>query len=412
MNIEKLKKIVIFGSYNKQSVGDKAILISIIDLLFRNSANKIVVEVICFDSEAIQEELKFFPWSPSVNVVPFQENLQYAPGKKLSVGVKNKLGKFIPRSLIHAISSVKFYYNYKPKFDTNADLLIIGGGNLLMDLFPSWLIMPYVITRRFKCPYVIAGVGAFPIKTLFGSLIIKRLLKSSSLNYVRDKKTYDLVKKGYGIDCNLHPDFAFSYPTEVEENGDKNENMIAVNIAPIFSPQWPYSDEAKFENFINIIAEGLYYELLNNNAYNKLLFFDSNYPTDRLGALNIINKLLAMGIDKSRLVYKDEITSSQGIVNMLRGVKFCIVTRLHAGILALDAGVPVLGIAYQPKVRDVFHLAGLDKGVIDIKEIDGFSLFLRDFSENSSDFKLSKEVKGNLRIKNEVVIKRILAVSN
>src|SRR5690606_36937569 len=150
---------------------DKAILISLIELLFKNAGTRITIQVVCFDAQAVKAELNGFEWSSSVDVVPIYTNSPSSvqpAGAERSGGLKNKIRKFIPSGAIHLLNSIKFFLTFTPKFDTKADLLIIGGGNLLMDMFPSWMIMPFTVSRKFNGPYTIAGVGAFPIKTLLG----------------------------------------------------------------------------------------------------------------------------------------------------------------------------------------------------------------------------------------------------
>jgi polysaccharide pyruvyl transferase WcaK-like protein len=66
-------------------------------------------------------------------------------------------------------------------------------------------------------------------------------------------------------------------------------------------------------------------------------------------------------IDTGREV--DEYTAA------LRGVDILIGTRLHAAIIALLAGVPVLGIAYRPKVARFFAMAGLERYCIDLDDL-------------------------------------------
>jgi colanic acid/amylovoran biosynthesis protein len=57
--------------------------------------------------------------------------------------------------------------------------------------------------------------------------------------------------------------------------------------------------------------------------------------------------------------------------NMIRRLKdfdFVIATRMHAAILALCAGRPVLAIAYEFKSRELFRRLGLGELVVDIEE--------------------------------------------
>ena len=122
----------------------------------------------------------------------------------------------------------------------HSDGLIIGGGNLLMDLFPNWPIRPFGIAREFhrmNTPVVLAGVGAFPIETWWGKYFLRHLAKSASQVWVRDRQTEAFLNSQWRVPAIYHPDFAFSFPMHELDRCQKespSEEFIAVNIAPVY----------------------------------------------------------------------------------------------------------------------------------------------------------------------------------
>ncbi|MEJ5914131.1 polysaccharide pyruvyl transferase family protein [Pseudokineococcus sp. 1T1Z-3] len=64
----------------------------------------------------------------------------------------------------------------------------------------------------------------------------------------------------------------------------------------------------------------------------------------------------------------------EGLVRVLAGHEVAVTTRMHAGIVALGAGTPVLPIAYEFKTREVMGQVGLGDHVQDVGEVTADSL--------------------------------------
>ncbi|HMO11900.1 MAG TPA: polysaccharide pyruvyl transferase family protein, partial [Actinotalea sp.] len=62
------------------------------------------------------------------------------------------------------------------------------------------------------------------------------------------------------------------------------------------------------------------------------------------------------------------------LVDALAGFDLVVSTRLHGAILALDAGTPVLPIAYEFKTQQVMDQLGLGGFVTDIRDATGPAL--------------------------------------
>src|SRR2546423_9469780 len=63
-----MEKITIIGSYTRQSIGDRLILLSLLDLLFRVGSEQLRVEAVTFDSESFEREVAAFTWRERVEI--------------------------------------------------------------------------------------------------------------------------------------------------------------------------------------------------------------------------------------------------------------------------------------------------------------------------------------------------------
>ena len=416
------KYITIFGSYNSGSIGDKAILVSLLDLLFRVADFPIKINVVAFNPEAIEAEIKVFPWSPSVYVRSIflitQENNEQRPPNKKKI-YTSKILKWIPGRFKDKLKNMLFLLSVNNRLHKDladkSDLLIIGGGNLLMDLYTRWPVYPYLVAKQFieqKKPFAIAGVGAFPIKTRMGKFLLKRLVEFAGTSvFVRDTETEKYIISTWGLQAHYHPDFAFSYPSETfNAMRQKDKKVVAVNVAPVFGSNWPYRDRTKYKNFIEGFVENLFYLQTSIDEKVNLFFFDTNYPTDRLGTLEVIERLKVLGIEKESLLYEDRIYHSQEIIKKLNFADFTIATRLHAGLLALKSGSPILAVSYQPKVKNIMNDIDMPECVVDTRDIGNFRSKIDQIRQKPQNFRLSKARLSTLDCDNIKVIKQILSL--
>jgi colanic acid/amylovoran biosynthesis protein len=86
---------------------------------------------------------------------------------------------------------------------------------------------------------------------------------------------------------------------------------------------------------------------------------------DRVPAKRIVERL-----GESRRVILVEETLSPELLKAIYGLMDVFIgTRMHSNIFALSNGVPVIAIAYLHKTQGIMQMLGLDRWVIDIKEI-------------------------------------------
>ena len=411
-------KITIFGSYNAQSIGDKAILIGLLNLLDQFLSSTDSVNIICPDQDAITSELANIKWDMKVSVseLPRQTGNQAVQAVSTQRGSKAIIKKITPEYIKIKVRSWRIIYKYLHREQQvtyqTTDGLIIGGGNLLMDLFPLWPAMMYEVFRLHKkngVPVIFAGVGAYPMVSLPGKILLKRMIRGADAVYVRDRSSQKKLQKRWNKNTGYTPDFAFSYPLQAKSPA-KGNRLVAVNIASLYSKHWVDKNQARFERFTESISRALYSYYLSCDKDLSLSFFDTNYPTDRIGSLKVVELLEEKGIPDQKLIYQDRLMHSSEILEMIQEADLAITTRLHAAILSLITDVPVITIAYQPKVRWILNDLGLQGSIIDPDQIIGLDEKLLRVGQAHDNFHLSGDDRQGLHIKNLATIKEILAI--
>ncbi len=360
-------RIAIFGSYNRQSVGDKAILIGLLHLL-RRAAPEARLRVLALDAAAIREELVHYPWASGVDVVDARSargrptRAGPRPGASASELPRPSRAARIALSLPHPIpalvDAIAFTLRLPRQLTDDVDLLLVGGGNLLMDVFPSWPVKLHRVVRRFTAvgvPVHFLGVGALPPRTGLGRVLLRRTLRSARGVSVRDPDSAAVVAGLLGRRPSVYPDFALSMPAPARPR-ERDQREIVVNAAPLGGPGWHRRDPALFRAYTAGLASALE-DVQAKAAGMTFRFVDTNYPADRAAPLEVMRRLREAGMPAERLRYDDRLHSCEETLEILGGARLAVTTRLHAGLLALRAGTPVIALAYQPKVRNI--LGGL-----------------------------------------------------
>lgn len=355
-----MKKIVIFGSYNGSSIGDIALLLGLISSVKRVEP-ECQITVLTTQKIGLKQEINALHGYDIKNideVCIFRNKANYK-------GLKNKF-KFYALRLYQKVFNKSVVNKVKVKnILNNADHLIIGGGNLIMDLFPQWpLILNSIIevANINKIRYSFVGIGAAPISTPLGIKIFTDILNNAYKVYFRDAESLSYCSDILGFkDGDIGVDCVFGI--EWKSNAEPEKNLL-LNMASVFSKKWPYQSEIKFQKYVQAVSNTIIC-LMEEKNLNTLVIYNTNYPTDEEAVLELLKLFKNVDFDidyvKGRLQVYD-------LLNLCSKSELALVTRLHAGLIAFIAECEIMAIAYQPKVKDVLANIGITKNVIDITE--------------------------------------------
>lgn len=375
-------KVGIIGSYGGGSIGDEAILKGLLNNL--NKSNKDINEVLVYTSN---KENTLFAISPTdykfkLIVVNLNNNKQFVNNNESNKTVKNitktsvvKIRRFLMKSFPNQTLFFeektrkilnKPFYNFK--IDKEIDILIFGGGNILMDLYAQWAyFLEEVIdkTKNSKTELVFLGVGAGPINTAKGKEVISYIVQNYFVS-TRDEKSFHFLKKmnQKSNQLSVNTDLAFGLASYDNRFSIKKDG-VAVTAVPYYAKYyWPVTDQRKYENYCFNMARIL--DEFVEKTSEQLTFFATNYPADLNVANDIIKK---MKRSDSVLINNSKMNVDQ-LMDFCINKRFVIGSRLHSLIISSCVGTNFFAVNYQPKVNYFLEQIGKKKHFIDIKKLE------------------------------------------
>ncbi len=223
---------------------------------------------------------------------------------------------------------------------TAADLIVIGGGGLFQDyggadmgtlLLPNHWGMSYyagvaVLGRLVGTPVAIYGIGVGPLETDDGRALARMAVEAADAVSVRDEQSKALIGDGAAVTAD--PVLALSV------EGGQTRDVIGVTVRP-------WGDNL----FIAPVAAGLDRVISDHNIDIEFIPFqradgDDDVSIAELTMAEMTSDRVSIAPTETRLELTRRIGSYRAVVGM----------RLHSVMLASLAGVPAVGLAYDPKV--------------------------------------------------------------
>ncbi|GEM_PF-5464566 len=359
--------IGIFGSYDVTSKGDLAILKSILAQLKEALPQGSTFTVFATAPRAVQEVIE--PEFPAARVLPSRPSAEPPQGStshpQNTSGLLGRLKRLVANTPILydplVLALHRRFWRQTFREIKNLDLLIIGGGGLLVDLYRRWPIYPLIFTAMAKAartPVMFYAVGAGPIKHLRGRIYFSLAVNLSQAITVRDSRSFHVARKMLLNKSKLHlaadPAFCLYQPHKTKGEGTP---QIGISAVAIFRPgDWPTPNQRLYEAYTARMAELV--KALTATLPVQITFFSTNCPQDLLTAADILKK--ANLPEERASLFAD--CSLSGLRDFLPKMDLVIGTRLHSLILSAASGVPIIALSYQEKVETCCR----DMGVADL----------------------------------------------
>ncbi len=330
-------KIGIVGNYGNDNNGDEAILLSIITQV------KKVFQV------------------PSDVITVFSNNPKQTAKRYqvMSAPLYYKKG--------NAVKTFGATYMNNRKVVKTFDLLIIGGGGILMDLYKreAPLYGSYaMMAKNAGVPYVIYGCGAGPLSSDLGKWFIRYMSRHAHSISVRDPESSDLLKTvGVKKEIQVIGDPAFSLKRERKESAVK-PIKIGVTAVPYYhGGYWPESKEEIYQQYIEGMARNL--DALAAARPVEITFFATKFPQDA----DVTKDIQALMKEADHTTVIDQNLLPDDLLDITASQDLVIGTRLHSLILATCTATPVIAVCYHHKVTDFMKLANLGNVAVPIGDM-------------------------------------------
>lgn len=247
-------------------------------------------------------------------------------------------------------SVYSFDYLEVIKTISDSQLFISGGGSLLQDVTSFKSLLYYLLLLYFaillRKDVVIFAQGIGPLKSKLSSFLVRYALKSAKVVTVRDKVSEELLKS-WGITSILVDDPVFSLQIS---NAEKQKNTVGIQLRSFAG-----LNEKALESLANFVNETF--------CDKKIVLYSLQDAID----LEICQKFAKfLKFESVEIKYNLEIDD---VIKELSTLETLIAMRFHAVLIALRAGVRVLPIVYDKKVRILSETAGLD--FVELESLQG-----------------------------------------
>lgn len=286
----------------------------------------------------------------------------------------------------------------------NNQVVIANGGSLLQDTTSSRSLYYYLsiiwYAKRHNKKVVMLANGLGPINKEFNKKLVRKIVDKVDLITFRDTESHELAKL-IGINnpkMDVAADMVFNYKgmqkTEYsdiifsKEAVPTDKKIIGVMIRP-------WGNSSKYINDIAKLCDRLIAEKDVN------ILFVPMQKTKRINDM-ITSQEVIKNMSNKAYVLEDTYNYEE-ISSIIRKMEIIISMRLHSIIYALISGVPVYGLAYQPKVKSYLNEVNLpvenDLDNLDVEKAFNESIRLIENKEEISKSIESKIVDLNNKAK-------------
>lgn len=330
-------KIGIVGNYGNDNNGDESILFGILQQV-KQTFSVTSEDITVFSNNTQQTSERY-----GVHSYP----LYYKKGN-------------LYKTFIHTFRNNKQYVS-------GFDLLIIGGGGILMDFYrrEAHLYLTYaMMAKQCNIPYIIYGCGAGPLDTISGKISIRLMCRYAANISVRDPQSKQLLQRiGVKKPIDIIGDPAFTLKVDRKEYADKPLN-IGVSAVPYYNANyWPEGDVAKYESYITSMAKNLDHVIANQQA--TITFFATKFPQDVTVTKDIQKKMQYK--EQTRII--DENLVPERLLEVTGSLDIVIGTRLHSLILATNSETPIIAVSYHTKVQDFMSFVGASDRCLQMQDL-------------------------------------------
>jgi polysaccharide pyruvyl transferase WcaK-like protein len=352
-------RIAVFGSYNGTSVGDTAILLGLLRAIDM-AAPGADVTVLSMGPIDLSRDLASIgrataPRMVRANAWGFQE----VP---------------VLRSLLWRADRWVRYSRWLGPINAGRcrsileqqDMLVIGGGNLLMDMFEGNVRIIETVcgaARAAGVPYSFLGIGAGPVDRADSRRRLAACLAGAQAVLVRDAASRDLCRDILARqDTRQSPDLAFALQGIVQPA--PHRGTLALNVASMGDKTWPWQDEGKYSTYVEGFIR-LARAAAQRLKPDRVDIVSTNITVDHRATHEVA---AALGRGKNALDCPVSVIPCNGPTAALAAFSeadLAITTRLHAGILAAIAGCRILPVVYDGKVRGVLEEEGIASSSVD-----------------------------------------------
>ncbi len=257
------------------------------------------------------------------------------------------------------------------------DLLIISGSGQLDDFWGGAWGQPFRIlawsasARLHRVPVAVLGVGVDELDTRLGRCFSVRAMHLARFRAFRDGGSVEVLRAlGMKTPSRVCPDPAFGLRRPPTAGPGASGRPYAV-VSPIARNAWPGSEDAEYETYLRALA-GVAERLLASGL--DVRFACSQIRMDPPAVQRVRQQ---MAPEAAGRCVDERIANVDDYLAVTGPAQLVVASRLHAAILALVAGAPVVAVAEARKVRQLMGDVGLSDWFVGLHDAQPDTVWAR-----------------------------------
>ena len=360
-------RMAVFGEWNTTNLGDRAIFQGV-QAFCRNAGWDVDAYGLGTLTPVALASIADHPLS-AWNVPP-NASRQTSPFVKQDGSLSYRLYQHAKQNA----RGVRQHYRMKrllPRLN-QANAILVGGGLLLSDRnlhFPQSLVAIARTAKKLQLPLLCLGCGAVEDWSPRGKEMITEFVEVCTLIAARDQETARKLSEILRTPVPVFGDFALSLPT-VQEKSQCTQPTLAINVMGLVAQQ--PSDQERYESVL-IEAVNRWVQQFDQHRDITVKVFTTGTCEDTQPAKRVAEQLTAPHVN----FYVPE--STDQLNQLLQNCTAVLASRLHAAILAISQGVPVVGVGaghVSQKLYNFFKAIGIDSYSISTLDDDAASKIL------------------------------------
>jgi colanic acid/amylovoran biosynthesis protein len=255
-----------------------------------------------------------------------------------------------------------------------ADLVVAAGGGYLYtrsawrgNLMLLITVHSFYFATLLDKPLYLYAQSIGPFATEFQAALVRCALKGARMVIAREQISMDMILS-WKLLCPVHVggDAAFLLPKpgECDLPVPLERSAPRVGLTVRKWSEVPAEQEC-FEFTMAGFITWLTGERLATVVLIPQVTFAAWGDDDR----EVMRRVYARIVEKNRVMLVEDDLSPMQVKALCGAVDFFVGTRMHSNIFALSMGVPSMAIGYQPKSAGIMHQLGLERWVIEIKDV-------------------------------------------
>ena len=286
-------------------------------------------------------------------------------------GFGRRLSRWLPEGLRASLEEYR-----------SADMVVSSGGTYLV---PHYRLAPklfdFAIAIALRRPLILFTQSLGPFVGTRQRWLLRRLLSRATLILVRDERSLGHLRSlGVPADrIRVCADAAFALaagPAEGRRRPPASNGLrIAVSVRdwPHFANVRSRQGMAQFADAMVVLVQMLVEKFGADVTFLSTCQGIEEYWTDDSRLARAIEERLS-GAARSRVRVDPRFHTPEALRNRYAEFDVVVATRMHAAILALCAGTPVMPLAYEFKTAELFGRLGFGGMVPSIESVDGATL--------------------------------------